>query len=122
MSEVLHESRNSDGIREVAFRCPGCKEAHIVRVAGPSTWQWNGDLLRPTFTPSILIRSGHYAGKSMDECWCAYNAQHKDDPTQFTCGVCHSYVKDGSIQFLADCTHALAGRTVPLQPWNGDAV
>ena len=33
-----------------------------------------------------------------------------------------SYVKDGSIQFLADCTHALAGRTVPLQPWNGDAV
>jgi len=28
--------------------------------------------------------------------------------------VCHSYVTDGRIQFLADCTHALAGLTVDL--------
>lgn len=28
--------------------------------------------------------------------------------------VCHSFVTDGRIQFLADCTHDLAGLTVDL--------
>jgi hypothetical protein len=27
---------------------------------------------------------------------------------------CHSWVKNGEIQFLSDCDHALAGQTVPL--------
>jgi hypothetical protein len=27
---------------------------------------------------------------------------------------CHSFVVDGQIQFLGDCTHKLAGQTVPL--------
>lgn len=30
--------------------------------------------------------------------------------------VCHSFVFDGEIRFLGDCTHALAGKTVPLEP------
>lgn len=28
--------------------------------------------------------------------------------------VCHSFVRDGRIEFLSDCTHALAGQTVEL--------
>ena len=28
--------------------------------------------------------------------------------------TCHSFVTDGRIQFLADCTHPLAGQTVDL--------
>jgi len=28
--------------------------------------------------------------------------------------VCHSFVTDGRIQFLTDCTHALAGQTVDI--------
>jgi hypothetical protein len=28
--------------------------------------------------------------------------------------VCHSFVTDGRIQFLSDCTHELAGQTVDL--------
>jgi hypothetical protein len=28
--------------------------------------------------------------------------------------VCHSFVTDGRIQFLGDCTHALANQTVEL--------
>lgn len=28
--------------------------------------------------------------------------------------VCHSFITDGQIQFLNDCTHPLAGQTVPL--------
>jgi hypothetical protein len=29
--------------------------------------------------------------------------------------VCHSYVTDGKIRFLDDCTHELAGKTVELE-------
>jgi len=28
--------------------------------------------------------------------------------------ICHSFIRDGKIQFLGDCTHALAGQTVDL--------
>lgn len=28
--------------------------------------------------------------------------------------VCHSYVTNGRIQYLGDCTHELAGQTVDL--------
>ena len=31
--------------------------------------------------------------------------------------VCHSFVVNGQIQFLPDCTHALAGQTVPIPDW-----
>jgi len=31
--------------------------------------------------------------------------------------VCHSFVTDGRIQFLGDCTHTLAGQTVDLPDW-----
>jgi hypothetical protein len=30
--------------------------------------------------------------------------------------VCHSFVVEGTWQFLTDCTHRLAGVTVPLEP------
>lgn len=30
------------------------------------------------------------------------------------CVVCHSFVTAGRIEFLPDCTHALAGQTVDL--------
>lgn len=74
--------------RGYSFECPGCGIMHAVNVAGDgNVWTFNGDTERPTFTPSILIR----------------NAE-----------VCHSFVTDGRIQFLNDCTHALAGQTVEL--------
>ena len=28
--------------------------------------------------------------------------------------VCHHFIRDGKIQFLGDCTHALRGQTVDL--------
>ena len=78
-------------------------------------WQFNGDFERPTFSPSLLIRSGHYAHESPSgKCWCTYNAEHPDDPAPFSCSVCHSFITNGQIQFLSDCTHALAGQTVEL--------
>lgn len=83
------------------FHCPGCESAHMVRVASPGVpggWTFNGDHDRPTFSPSVLVTyNGSDAG------------QDGAPPA-----ICHSFVTDGQIQFLGDCTHALAGQTVPL--------
>jgi hypothetical protein len=76
------------GVRYI-FHCPGCGCDHMFdcRADGnrPS-WTFDGDLERPTFSPSLFY------------------------PDR----VCHSFVRDGRIEFLADCTHSLAGRTVEL--------
>lgn len=90
----------------VMFWCPGCDGAHMVKVSGdgPPLWGFNGDYEKPTLTPSILVT---YNGK---------DAGIDDAPP----AVCHSFVRDGAIQFLADCTHHLAGQTVPLKPFDED--
>ncbi len=54
-------------------------------------WRWNKDTERPTIRPSIRTRMG----RKMER-------------------VCHSFVTDGEVNFLTDCTHDLAGKTVPL--------
>jgi hypothetical protein len=127
MSEIGKKLRSLEG-GSVMFRCPGCNENHVVHIAqhpgGHShpIWGFNGNGDVPTFTPSVLVRTGHHvpgwdvrfppgADKS---CWCTYNAEHSNDPAPFECFVCHSFVTDGQIQFLTDCTHALAGKTVEL--------
>lgn len=99
----------------IKFVCPGCDlqgpgwaGAHVLPVTwtpedrerspeadnGKPTWGFNGNLERPTFTPSILSKYSCREG----------------EPEY----VCHSFVRDGLIQFLNDCTHALAGQTVDL--------
>lgn len=106
------------------FFCPGCQKPHLVTVGeGPGPrWGYNGNSDAPTFTPSVLVRSGHFAeGRAAadGECWCNYT-ERTGDTSPFTCGVCHSFVTDGQIQFLGDCTHSLAGQTVPLPPFDGE--
>lgn len=119
MGALSLKLRSGEGGR-LMFRCPGCKEAHQVTVgAGPGPrWGWNGDAERPTFTPSILLRSGHYVSthKPGSPCWCDYETR-LGKPAPFACTVCHSFVTDGRIQFLSDCTHSLAGQTVDVPEW-----
>lgn len=86
--------------RRVSFNCPGCNDYHQVVVESPTGWGWNGSLESPTFTPSVLVRMD-FTG---------------DIPSK----VCHSFVTDGRIEFLGDCTHGLAGQTVDLPPWRAD--
>lgn len=97
---------------ELAFHCPGCDSYHAVRVNGDKRprWNWNGQYEKPTFSPSILVQSGHFISthKAGDPCWCT-----RPDAV-FKCQRCHSFVTDGKIQFLGDCSHALAGQTVDL--------
>lgn len=88
---------------QIAFWCPGCDLAHGVAVEGEKPlWTWNSNAEAPTIRPSI---NSIYAG---------FGFLVAD--TYGKC-VCHSFVTDGQIQFLGDCTHALAGQTVPLPPW-----
>lgn len=101
------------------FRCPGCNDIHALTSA---IWAFSGSLETPTVSPSVLVTSGHYAGGNPQRpsCWCTYNADQdaKGEPrAPFECRVCHSFVREGRIQFLNDCTHALAGQTVDLPDW-----
>ena len=80
------------GEKLVTFHCPGCNCGHSFRVFGASgpVWDWNGDLDKATFSPSLLYQGG-------------------PNDTR-----CHSFVRDGKIQFLSDCSHHLAGQTVDV--------
>lgn len=82
----------------ILFWCPGCDGAHMIRIAGPHAWGYNGNADAPTFTPSVLVQ---------------YNGPDADQPGRPP-AVCHSFVTDGRIRFLGDSTHGLAGRTVDL--------
>ena len=105
-------NRLSDG--SLMFWCSGCDTAHRVTVGdGPGPrWGWNGSGDAPTFTPSILVRTGHYFQPDGKHC------DRSGDPEwPCDCICCHSFVTDGRIQFLGDCTHGLAGQTVDLPDW-----
>lgn len=99
----------------IAFWCPGCEEGHHVSVA-PGRWTFDGNIERPTFAPSVLVRGGHYADRAGKGCWCEFYKANPPAPGEkvFKCVRCHSFVRDGQIQFLDDCSHALAGKTVTL--------
>lgn len=101
------------------FWCPGCDGAHQVTVgSGPGPrWGYNGNPEAPTFTPSILARYDHWVPPAdtpemIEKIKSGEVVQNKQSR------VCHSFVTDGRIQFLGDCTHALAGQTVDIPPWD----
>lgn len=104
----------------VRIDCPGCGDRHVLpTVPGHGAqWTWNGSLTQPTFSPSLLVRTGHYCnpGEQLGNCWCDYAERFPDEshPVRCECYRCHSFIRDGRIQFLSDCTHALAGQTVDL--------
>jgi len=105
-----------DDVIAYKFWCPGCREAHAVKVAKHGGgWGFDGNLERPTFSPSVLTTTGHYApGHQGPECWCTYNERHPDEPAPFTCKRCHLFVRNGVLEFLQDCTHKMAGRHVEM--------
>lgn len=73
-----------------AIKCPGCRDYHIL----DSRWTFNGDMEKPTFRNSILSTHGPEGDRLRN--------------------ICHSYVTDGRIQFLSDCTHSMKNQTVDL--------
>lgn len=87
--------------------CPGCNNGHEIATEEPNSsgakWSFNGNMERPTFSPSINIRWGTYA----DPAWRRSNGEPGG-------GICHYFITDGRIQYCADSTHPLSGQTVDL--------
>lgn len=79
------------------FYCPGCGCDHFINTnpAFGAVWQFNGNMEKPTVSPSLLVNPG------------------KGNPTQ---PICHFFIKEGQLQYLNDCTHVLAGKTVDMEP------
>lgn len=71
--------------------CPACWHTHGLS-AGQDGWAFNGDYHFPTFSPSLLVET-----------------EAEGQPV-----ICHSFIQDGMIRFLSDCTHREAGKTVAL--------
>lgn len=101
------------GQHQVAFYCPGCKENHVISNA-PGRWELTGTEESPTIRPSVLVRSGHYAGQSQEDCWCSYEERF-GEKSPFKCMQCHSFITDGKIEYLGDCTHRFAGQIVKME-------
>ena len=68
------------------FYCPACNEYHTVN----DSWRFNGNFEKPTFSPSISVTWGN------DK-------------------LCHSFIVDGKIRYLKDCTHEFAGKTIDME-------
>ncbi len=89
---------DTDEVVGYRFECPGCGDYHAPYVhpyknESGATWKFNEDLDKPTFSPSILVQ-----------------VKFKDRQTK----ICHSFITDGRIRFLSDCTHSLASKEVEL--------
>ena len=93
---------NLGGRPTLAWWCPGCRETHSIYVDAQG-WVWNGSVERPTISPSILARFSRDV-----------------PPAEPEAVVCHSFIRDGVVEFLGDCTHDLAGRSVPMDPAHAD--
>ena len=74
--------------------------------AGTGCWTWNGDTEKPTLKPSILTRTKRQLTEDEYQRVMAGEKIEVDDV------VCHSFVNDGQVKFLGDCTHEFAGQTM----------
>lgn len=96
----LDEKSRANGNDGYIVWCPGCGFAHVIYTqngAGRPVWKFNGNEEKPTFEPSLL---------------CTWDAGEKREKK-----VCHSFIRNGQWEFLGDCTHKLANKTVPLEPF-----
>lgn len=80
------------------FKCPACGGSHFCNTNPeyhPVVWNFNGNLNKPTVSPSIKL-TWSYGEPEIQKC-------------------CHFFIVDGYIQYQGDCTHSLAGKTVELE-------
>lgn len=82
--------------------CPGCEGMHII----PDTWEFDGNLDKPTFSPSVKIEyNDRDAG-----------TRRLPGPGRSPYRTCHYFLRAGELRFCGDSTHPLSGKTVPLPP------
>lgn len=89
--KILDLDWDGKGTVAHAFFCLGCGQNHA---AIEGRWTFNGNYEKPTLSPSIMV-TAPYMGEIENY-------------------VCHSFVTNGEIQYLNDCTHKFAGQTIEL--------
>jgi hypothetical protein len=78
----------------IELNLPGPLPTRMIPVQTKGTrkdtgnWTWNGSLSKPDLRPSLL----------------SWTDDHR----------CHSFVNDGKVTFLNDCSHEFAGKTMDL--------
>jgi hypothetical protein len=74
----------------ITLRFPGPTGRLTLPIKPPHGWEWNGSVESPTLKPSVLTTMEHLGRR------------------------CHSYVTEGKVNFLDDCSHEFKGQTVEL--------
>lgn len=104
----VKENSPGDGI--MVIKCPAGHYHYIhTRKDKPNgngvAWKFNGDMEKPTFSPSINERTGTFVDPDVkgDPDWLKENSWH-----------CHFIVHMGRITFCGDCSHDLKKRTMDL--------
>lgn len=92
------------------FWCPACERPHTVNINQPGSWTFNNDLLNPTLSPSILVTGKRWVGKDGDD-----PLDQKFWPELH----CHSFVRDGNIEFCVDSRHDYRGQSMKLPYFPG---
>ena len=100
MAQISQFLRETDG--DLAHWCPACLELHVFNTKHPNIftgarWIWDGNIVAPTFEPSMNVISRHPSKKK---------------PSR----ICHYTLKHGVITFMGDCTHAFKGVKMTLPP------
>lgn len=99
MSNKLLPLEEKGQIIAYAFDCAGCGLTHAPyarpnKSPNGASWEFNGDLEHPTFSPSVLVKvENPYTKRQL---------------------VCHFFIENGYIRFLNDCNHFLAGKIVEM--------
>lgn len=105
MSRLVRLNPEYWPLEDFGYWCPGCDSGHEIAVSkkngSGAGWAFNGNFQSPTFSPSLHLKintpdMGKYYQPNVAST------------------VCHCFIRDGKIQFLSDCTHALRGQTVDL--------
>lgn len=95
----------------ISFPCPGCRSHHTIpvepREKGPH-WTFDQNWECPTLSPSLSTK---YTEPLTDEEEERVFAGEKLSKPQM---VCHLFVRFGRIEYLSDCTHDHAGRTIDM--------
>lgn len=87
------------------IRCQACQWHEFPKIGQSSAnWSFNGDMERPTFSPSMNQMTNSPDSKY-------YNPECESSR-------CHFILREGIIQYCDDCTHELRGQSLPLQPWD----
>lgn len=80
------------------YMCPGCDTWHHIPVKvnskRPHHWNWDGDILHPTVSPSVK-HTWEWGEERVTR-------------------ICHYFIREGQIEYCGDCTHSMANKKMPL--------